>query len=135
MAVCVHGNDPRTCMVCQTLREVDSGGLSSGAQQTATRQSSTRQTRERQAAPVQTAPNRPTSNGRASNREGGGGGHHVGFYLVVLALLVVLAIVSVWVVAGVVFTLIRLFDVILAAAVAGWLGYRIGRARGRREGR
>lgn len=38
-----------------------------------------------------------------------------------------------WAVAGVVFALLHILELVLVAGVAAWAGYRIGRFRGRRE--
>jgi hypothetical protein len=38
-----------------------------------------------------------------------------------------------WVVAGVVFALLHVLELVAVAGVAGWAGYRFGRYRGRRE--
>jgi hypothetical protein len=40
----------------------------------------------------------------------------------------------VWIVAGLVFALIHLIEIIVVAGVAGTLGYRLGHYRGRHEG-
>jgi hypothetical protein len=51
--------------------------------------------------------------------------------IVVVVILLVLA--GFWI-AGVVFAILRLVEVVAAALVAGWIGYRIGLFRGRRMG-
>ena len=40
--------------------------------------------------------------------------------------------VAAWVVAGVVFALLHVLELVAVAAVAGWVGYRVGRFRGSR---
>jgi hypothetical protein len=49
--------------------------------------------------------------------------------LVILALLVVGA----WLVAGAFFAIVRVLELLIVAAAAGWVGYRIGVYRGRRS--
>ncbi|MBO0692250.1 MAG: hypothetical protein J2P58_05085 [Acidimicrobiaceae bacterium] len=112
---CVHGNDPRTCIVCQTLREVDSlSGTSTGNRQART------------AAPLDLT-------SRGDRTPASGDGHRFGFHVAVFAAVLIAAAISVWFVAGVVFAFIRVIEVLLVAVVAGTLGYRLGRVRGRRE--
>jgi Flp pilus assembly protein TadB len=114
---CIHGNDPRSCIVCQTLAEVDtlSGKSSAGSG------------RARTAAPVDIV-----SRGDRTPAESG---HHFGFHVAMFLAVLVAAAISVWFVAGVVFAFIRVFEVLLVAVVAGTLGYRVGKSRGRREHR
>ena len=115
---CIHGNDPRSCIVCQTLAEVD----------TLTGKSAAGSGRARTAAPVDIV-------GRGDRTPATESGHHFGFHVAVFLAVLVAAAISVWFVAGVVFAFIRVFEVLLVAAVAGTLGYRLGRARGRHEPR
>jgi len=116
---CVHGNDPRTCIVCKTLAELDSmtGNAAAGGRRATT------------AAPVDIV-----SRGGGDRTPARGGGHF-GYHVAVFAAVLIAAAISVWFVAGIVFAFIRVFEVLLVAAVAGTLGYRLGRARGRREQR
>ena len=112
---CIHGNDPRSCIVCQTLAEVDTlTGKSAGSG------------RASKAAPVDIV-------SRGERSPSTGNGHHFGMHVAVFAAVLIAAAISVWFVAGVVFAFIRVFEVLLVAAAAGTLGYRLGRARGRRE--
>lgn len=114
---CIHGNDPRTCIVCKTLAEVDSlTGQGSGRQQA------------RATAPVDLV-------SRGGHSQGLERAHHFGFHIAVFAAILVAAAISVWFVAGIIFSAIRLIEVLLVAVAAGTLGYRVGRARGRRERR
>jgi hypothetical protein len=46
--------------------------------------------------------------------------------------LVVIALFG-WMIAGTVVAFLHTIELFVVAAVAGWLGYRIGRHRGRRE--
>jgi len=123
---CVHGNDPRTCIVCKTLAELDS--MTGNAGTTGSAAAGGR--RARTAAPVDIV-----NRGRGDRTPATGEGHHFGFHVAVFVAVLVAAAISVWFVAGIVFAFIRLFEIVLVAAVAGTLGYRLGRARGRRENR
>jgi Flp pilus assembly protein TadB len=122
---CIHGNDPRTCIVCKTLAEVDSmtGKETGGRRATTTRSASRRAT---ETAPVDLV-------SRSDRTPSTGGGHRFGFHVAVFAAVLIAAAISVWFVAGIVFAFIRLIEIVLVAIVAGTLGYRVGRARGRRE--
>ncbi|MDQ2726718.1 MAG: hypothetical protein M3Y91_02380 [Actinomycetota bacterium] len=51
--------------------------------------------------------------------------------LVVVALIAVVA--AVWLVAGVVFALLRVIELVAVAVAAGWIGYRAGHWRGRHD--
>lgn len=114
---CIHGNDPRTCIVCKTLREVDTlSGKPAGGR------------RAPSSAPVDIV-------GRPDRTPASGGGHHVGYHLAVFAAVLVAAAISIWFLAGAVYALFRLIEVLVVALLAGTLGYRIGRARGRHERR
>ena len=51
-----------------------------------------------------------------------------------LVLLVLLAVgAAVWILAGLVFTVLHLLELFAVAAGAGWVGYRIGHFRGSRR--
>ena len=51
-----------------------------------------------------------------------------------LALMALLAIgAAVWILVGVVFTVLHVLELIAVAAGAGWVGYRIGHFRGSRH--
>jgi hypothetical protein len=52
--------------------------------------------------------------------------------LLVLAGVLAIGVVA-WVVAGAVFALLHVIELLVVAAVAGWVGYRIGHYRGRRQ--
>jgi hypothetical protein len=56
-----------------------------------------------------------------------------GRHIAIAVLMVIAAVVAFWIVAGVVFALLRLLEIVIVAAVAGVLGYRLGRARGHRD--
>jgi hypothetical protein len=41
--------------------------------------------------------------------------------------------VAAWIVAGVVFALLHIIELLVVAGVAGWAGYRLGHYRGHRQ--
>ena len=55
----------------------------------------------------------------------------------VAGLMAVIAIIGVaaWIVAGVVFAILHVLELVAVGAVAGWVGYRVGYFQGRRSGR
>ena len=57
-------------------------------------------------------------------------GSRVGWALVILALVMVAA----WMLAGALFAIVRLIELFVVAAAAGWVGFRLGVHRGRRTG-
>jgi hypothetical protein len=56
------------------------------------------------------------------------GGH---LALIVVGVIAIGAVA--WLVAGVVFALLHVLELLVVAAVAGWAGYRLGHFRGRRQ--
>jgi len=56
-------------------------------------------------------------------------GSRVGWALVLMALL----ILAVWFVAGAFFAIVRILELVIVAAAAGWVGFRLGRRSGRRH--
>jgi hypothetical protein len=141
---CIHGNDPSTCSVCQTLAEIDTlsgtpgsgkggggrarqprsgGGGGGGGAGRFRRLRADHDGGERPGrVDIITGRGRPPSTRSV--------GTHVAIFVVVL----VIAAASVWIVAGLVFALIHLIEIIVVAGVAGTIGYRLGHYRGRHEG-
>ena len=54
---------------------------------------------------------------------------HVAGVVVAIALIGLAA----WAIAGIVFALLHVLELVAVGAIAGWVGYRIGRFRGRRQ--
>jgi hypothetical protein len=54
-------------------------------------------------------------------------------HLVLVGAAIIAIGLAVWVVAGAVFAILRLLELVLVAGVAGWAGYRLGQYRGRRQ--
>ncbi len=121
MAACIHGFQPGQCLICQTL--------ASGQEQT--RKASRPSRAERRAAaegPARSAAG-PVEVVDPPRPRGGSTSTHI----LVAVIMVVLAVIAFWVVAGVVFALLRLLEIVIVAAVAGVLGYRLGRIRGHQD--
>jgi hypothetical protein len=58
---------------------------------------------------------------------------HGATHLAVVAVAIVVIGAVAWAVAGVLFALLHVFELVAVALVAGWGGYRIGHFRGRRQ--
>jgi hypothetical protein len=54
-------------------------------------------------------------------------------FVLLLAAIAVIGLVT-WIVAGAVFAMLHLIEIIVVAGVAGWAGYRLGHYRGRKRG-
>lgn len=130
---CIHGNDPRSCFVCQTLREADSYTAAPSAGGRRGRASAPADVVGRTAPTPAPRPDRTPAGGAEYGDSGGGSGSRFGFHVAVFALVVLAAAISVWFVAGIIFSLIRVFEILLVAVLAATLGYRVGRVRGRHE--
>jgi hypothetical protein len=129
-AMCPHGYDPSTCLICQTL------GTQPAATVASPPEVASRGRRGRRRDTVTSAP--PTTvrpdvvyPARPPERRGTGLGTHMAL---LVAALVVIGLVA-WVVAGAVFAILHILELIVIAGVAGWAGYRLGHYRGRRAGR
>jgi hypothetical protein len=121
---CAHGNDPSTCSVCTTLAEIDALSVTPAASAGGRRRRGGAATGQPTAARVDII----TGKDRPATRRSFG--THVALFVVVLAV----AAASVWIVSGIVFAFIRLLEIVVVAAVAGTLGYRLGHHRGRHPG-
>jgi Flp pilus assembly protein TadB len=121
MATCIHGFSPGQCLICQTLNPAEDG-RSRRRTATAERDPSPSGRRASRGGPVEVVDDRRPSGPRR-------GTSHV---LVAVAV-IVLAIAAFWVVSGIVFALLRVLEILIVALATGMLGYRLGRARGRRE--
>lgn len=114
-ATCLHGLQPDTCLICQTLATKpapantrDRGGRSP------------RSPRSLPAlGPEDRGPERPARR----------------FSLAGAVALVLATIVVAWVVVAALWTTFRVVELALVAAAAGWLGWRLGVWHGRRLGR
>ncbi len=122
---CLHGLPPGECLICRTLG-IEGGGT-------------TAPERGRPAGRVTPGPARsgpepaqvipgPARSGYPRSR---GVGHLVGW----VAAGVVIAGVAAWLLLGVAFAVLHLLELVVVAGAAGWVGYRVGHFRGRRDGR
>jgi hypothetical protein len=122
---CPHGFPPAECLICRALGtqpqvqvEADrppvagrGGRWSSGA-----------------ASPAPVQPDAVYPAGSGPRRPRSLAGHLV----LIVAGLVAIG-VGAWIVAGVVFALLHILELLAVAGVAGWAGYRLGHYRGHRQ--
>jgi hypothetical protein len=59
----------------------------------------------------------------------------LGTHIAIIAASVLAIGLVAWVVAGVVFALLHVIELVVVAGLAGWAGYRVGRYRGSRQRR
>jgi Flp pilus assembly protein TadB len=124
VAPCLHGFEPGHCLICQTLGPSTSSS-STGSRPTRSERRAGRDGHSSGVAsggPVEVVDARPRTVAPRSGR-----------HIAIAVLMVIAAVVAFWIVAGVVFALLRLLEIVIVAAVAGVLGYRLGRARGHRD--
>jgi Flp pilus assembly protein TadB len=112
---CIHGYDPGSCVICSTLGSAPPRDT----------------TRRRRRTPGTGAAARVEvlRTGAAQRRHGG----RLGVHALALVGVLVLAGLSFWLVTSIVYAVVRLAELVVVAGVAGALGYRVGRARGRRD--
>jgi hypothetical protein len=127
---CLHGFDPAQCLICRTL--------GTDARPTATAEVPNNRRGERSGPPSPvggTSPARPDAV-YAPSPSGPGRPHRSLTGTLLLAAMVLLAIgAAVWILSGVVFTVLHVFELLVVAAAAGWVGYRIGLFKGSRRPR
>jgi Flp pilus assembly protein TadB len=134
---CSHGFDQSECLICKTLGTAPAqskAGQSKAGQSKATKTkvASPLSTAELAAVPASTSlATRGTTNGA---REPGRERRGPGFFWMLLAGIVVAALV-IWAFWGVVSLAFHVAEYVLIALVAGWIGYKIGHARGRHSQR
>jgi hypothetical protein len=114
-ATCLHGLEPDTCLICQTLATKPSSPAKGER-----RDRSGRSPRSLPvASPEDRGPYRPARRFSVAGA---------------LALLLATVIVG-WVVVAALWTTFRVLELALVAAAAGWVGWRLGVWHGRRLGR
>ncbi|MDQ2724236.1 MAG: hypothetical protein M3Y36_01880 [Actinomycetota bacterium] len=133
MAQCPHGFAPDDCLICATLRSSPAQGAGNGPALAVADRDRGEGGRRRPWANHD--PDRGADTvtvvepGRAPRRPAG--------RPLTMALLVIVALIAVvagfWLVAGVVFALLRIIEVVAVAVAAGWIGYRVGHWRGRHD--
>lgn len=130
---CLHGLDPSGCLICRTL----AGDGPPGAAAAPGR--GTRRAQRRQAAPGPDTGWASASLARSAPLAAPAPptGHHLGpVAMLAVAVALLLAVgAAVWLLVGVVFTILRVFELVAVAGGAGWAGYRIGHFRGSRHPR
>ena len=127
---CAHGFPEGECLICRTLGTAPEKGKATktktavpaelGTLLAPTRAGPMLATREQSPEPVA---QRDSGRRRAGKRRL--------FWPVVAA--IVVGAVAIWVFAGVFLFALHIAEYVALALVAGWAGYRIGRARGRRR--
>ena len=127
---CNHGFAPADCLICRTLGTTTPPTTSVEAPPNRQRHPEVPLPTEIHSPPARldkTTPASPPPSDAPRRRRGRGGS-------LVLALMVLLAIgAAIWILVGVVFTLLHVLELIAVAAGAGWVGYRIGHFRGSRH--
>lgn len=122
---CSHGFAPEACLICRTL-----GGKET-AVAVGTSASNLGAARESRRVPDST-PARPdvvyVPQPSDHRRRHGHGGT---LLLILMALLAIGA--AAWILAGVVFTILHVLELVAVAAGTGWVGYKIGHFRGSRH--
>jgi hypothetical protein len=128
--MCPHGLTPSSCLICQTL------GMGSEPETEVKTKGRGRAPRDlpdisapSPAGPSAVRPDAVYQEGRHIRRPGSVGTH----FALLVAAIAVIGLVT-WIVAGVVFAVLHLIEIVLVAGVAAWAGYRLGHYRGRRKG-
>jgi hypothetical protein len=124
-ATCPHGMTPSQCLICKTLQMQP---------QPETRSSTRLGTRKQAGGGASNLPSGYTvqpdavyPGGQPVRRS-----HFLGAqFLLLLAAIVLIGLVT-WIVAGAVFALLHVIEIVVVAGVAGWAGYRLGHYRGRK---
>ena len=120
---CAHGYPPSECLICRTL------GVGEHAAEVVEAPPARRRPVGPHDVPVQPAVIGGSPSPPVPHRRSVAG-------TVVLALISLLAIgAAAWILTGIVFTVLHLLELIVVAAGAGWVGYKIGEFRGSRRPR
>lgn len=128
---CAHGLPAADCLICRTLGTGPPAPAGPTGQAVGTRHRS----RWRGGDPSDTqAGGAPAVHPDAvyptgTNPRSGAGRGGVSLVGVIVALIAIGAVI--WVVSGVVFSLLHVIELAAVALIAGWVGYRIGHYRGR----
>lgn len=126
---CIHGFDPADCLICRTLAPARPSVASEPERTRHRRRVAPAPTALPSAPPVR--PDTVYSPSASGTRRGRSLG--TSLVLVLMALLAIGA--AIWILAGVVFTVLHLLELIVVAGGAGWVGYRIGHFKGARHPR
>ena len=127
---CPHGFDQSDCLICKTLGAAPAQSKATQSKATKTRVATPLRTAELSSGSTATSlTTRGATNG-AGEPERGRRGPGSFWMLVAAIVLAGLVIFAFW---GVVSLAFHVAEYVLIALVAGWVGYKIGRARGRRS--
>ncbi len=124
--LCPHGFAPSECLICRTL------GTQPQVQVQTGRSSVPNET----AKGTSSSPNRRPERARPDavyDSEARKPGRSLSSYAVLALLGVIVVVVAAWLVAGIVVGLLHALELVIVAVLAGWVGYRIGHYRGRRQ--
>ncbi|MGA3220156.1 MAG: hypothetical protein ABSE77_13950 [Acidimicrobiales bacterium] len=129
MPNCAHGFPEGDCLICRTLGAAPGTGKATKTKVAAQPELGTllAPTRAGQMVATRDQSPEPVRQPDAKNRRAG---KRRLFWPVVAA--IVVGAVAVWVFAGIFLFALHIAEYVALALVAGWAGYRIGRARGRR---
>ena len=120
-ATCLHGLEPETCLICQTLAtKPEPSAKTARSGRGGLRRRGGESPRSLPVADPQDRP--PYQPARRFSVAGA-------------VALVLAAVIVVWVVAAALWTTFRVLEFALVAAAAGWIGWRLGVWHGRRLGR
>jgi Flp pilus assembly protein TadB len=129
---CIHGFDPGTCLICQTLQvspktatKQAAGPDQGGEGRRGRRAAKAAQSLERPAAPMPVRPDAVLP----AKKDGGSG---LGLRVMGILFLIILAAVAAWFVFGLVIHILHIVELIAVALGAGWLGWKLGVHHGRR---
>jgi Flp pilus assembly protein TadB len=115
---CIHGFAPGTCLICQTLE----GGGGKRARRSATEARPGTPATVPGPAPAAVRPDAVVGPRRSSS---------LGLRVTGFLLLAIVALIVVSLVAGFVFAVLRILELVAVAVVAGWLGWKLGVHHGR----
>jgi Flp pilus assembly protein TadB len=121
-STCIHGFAPGTCLICQTLEDRPAKATKQAEGKTSRRAA-------RAIPPAATAPAAVRPDAVIAPRETRGSG--IGIRLLGFAVVVIAALVVVSLVAHVVLAVLRILELVAAAVVAGWIGWKLGVHHGR----
>jgi hypothetical protein len=125
-ATCPHGMTPSQCLICKTLQMQPQAEARPSTRSRARKQSDIAPSRST-GYPVQ--PDVIYQGGQPVHRSRLLGAQ----FVMLLAAIAVIGLVT-WIVAGAVFAMLHVIEIIVVAGVAGWAGYRLGHYRGRKRG-
>jgi hypothetical protein len=127
--ICIHGFGAADCLICHTLGTT--------ARPTTVGEAPKNRRRHREVRPL--PPDVPSPRARpdmvdAPSPSGTRRRHRSLGGSLMFSLMVLLAIgAAVWILVGVVFTVLHVLELVAVAAGAGWVGYRIGHFKGSRH--